>query len=139
LKLAKKGKAGKQTQLKMAIELEQKGYSKHGMTKDELLEEKRWINEQYSLDFMLEDRDIQEDKEVYEIIRSEVTKTKEQRIDDLSKLDGNLQLTCKTQNNFMSAVLQLLSYNEQFVEHFFKNSDTLKGKPFSAVLEYTFR
>ena len=77
-------------ELQKAIELENKGYSKPGMTQDELQEERRWINQQYSLDFMLDDEDIQDDQEIQEIILSEINKTKEQKIQDLSNLDGNM-------------------------------------------------
>ena len=78
LKRAGKGKKAKRNpELQEAIELERKGYSKPDMTQDELREEKRWIAQQYSLDFMIDDADIQEDHEIQEIIRSEITKTKE--------------------------------------------------------------
>jgi len=78
LTVAGKGKkARRNPELQEAIALESKGYSKPGMTEDEIREEKTWINQQYSLDFMLDDEDIQEDKEVYDIILSEITKTKE--------------------------------------------------------------
>ena len=62
LKRAGKGKKAKRNpELQEAIALESKGYSKPGMTEDEIREEKRWINQQYSLDFMLDDEDIQDD------------------------------------------------------------------------------
>jgi hypothetical protein len=34
------------------------------MTPTEIQEEKRWINQQYSLDFMLNDEDIQDEHEI---------------------------------------------------------------------------
>jgi len=59
LKRAGKGKKAKRNlELQEAIELERKGYSKPDMTQDELREEKRWIAQQYSLDFMIDDADI---------------------------------------------------------------------------------
>jgi len=57
--VAGKGKKAKRNpELQEAIQLETKGYSKPDMTEEEFREEKRWINQQYSLDFMLEDEDI---------------------------------------------------------------------------------
>jgi hypothetical protein len=50
------------------------------MTVGEIREEKRLFNQQCSLDFMLDDGDIQEDEEIHEIILNEVTKTKEQKV-----------------------------------------------------------
>ena len=139
LKRAGKGKKAKRNlELQEAIELERKGYSKPDMTQDELREEKRWIAQQYSLDFMIDDADIQEDHEIQEIIRSEITKTKEQKIQDLSNLDGNLELLCGTSNGFISAVFHLLSYNEEFAKFFIQNGDADKTKPFSNILAKTF-
>ena len=89
---------------------------------------------------MHNDQDIQDDREVYEIIHSEVTKTKEQQIVDLRKVNGVLRLNDKTKNGFIAAALSLLSYNEPFVEYFFKNKDNFdKKKPFSMILENVFR
>jgi hypothetical protein len=57
-------KSNKNPELWKAIQLEKKGYSKPDMTPSEIQEEKIWINQQYSLDFMLDDEDIQDDHEI---------------------------------------------------------------------------
>ena len=109
------------------------------MTEDEIKEEKRWIAEQYSLDFMIDDEDIQEDHEIRDIILKEITKTQEEKIKGLKTLDGNLHLVCTTENGFISAVLHLLSYSDDFAKYFIQNGDNDAKKPFSKILGDTFR
>jgi hypothetical protein len=54
---------------------------------------------------MMEDNELmQDDEEVKKIILREVTKTKEEYIDDLKKLDGNLVLKCDTVNGYMQPI-----------------------------------
>jgi hypothetical protein len=62
-------KVEKNPELAKAIEMEHKGYSKLDMTQNELQQERKMFKkEQYSLDFMLDDDDLQDDEEIREII-----------------------------------------------------------------------
>jgi hypothetical protein len=78
---------------------------------------------------------------VKKIILREVTKTKEQVIDDHRKLDGNLVLKCDTVNGYMQAVFQLLSHNKTFLRYFIRNAYETEGKktkPFCDVMNNVF-
>jgi hypothetical protein len=89
-------------ELKAALEKEINGYGKKDMTKEEIENEKKLLNKMHNLDFMMEDGELMQDDEVVKkIILREVTKTKEEIIDDHRKLDGNLVLKCDTVNGYM--------------------------------------
>lgn len=132
----------KNTELKEALEKEIKGYSKKEMTKEEIVKEKQVFDHMFNLDFMMQDGELmQADEVVKKIILREVTKTKEQVIDDHKKLDGNLVLKCDTVNGYMQAVFQLLSHNKTFVRYFLRNAYEKSGpkaKPFCGVLNDVF-
>ena len=64
--------------MKKAIEMEKKGYSKPDMTKEEIREERFYFDQQvYSLDFMVDDDEVQCEQEIKDVIIREVFKTKE--------------------------------------------------------------
>jgi hypothetical protein len=63
------------------------------------------LNKMHNLDFMMEDGELMQDDEVVKkIILREVTKTKDEVIDDHKNLDGNLALKCDTVNGYMQAI-----------------------------------
>jgi len=132
----------KNKELKEALEKELHGYSKKNMTKEELGIERHMMDQMHNLDFMMEDGELMQDDEVVKkIILKEVTKTKDQVIDDHRKLDGNLVLKCDTVNGYMQAVFQLLSHNKTFVRYFMRNAyqnKSMKIKPFCDVLNNVF-
>jgi hypothetical protein len=78
------------------------------MTKEEIEREKQVLQKMHNLDFMMDDDAdelmMQDDEVVKKIILREVTKTKEDVIDDHRKLDGNLVLKCGTVNGFMQPI-----------------------------------
>jgi hypothetical protein len=75
------------------------------MTKDEIEREKQMLHKMHNLDFMMEDDELMQDDEVIKkIILREMTKTKEEVIDDHRKLDGNLVLKCGTVNGYMQPI-----------------------------------
>lgn len=95
----------KNKELREALEKEINGYGKKDMTKLEIHREKVMFDKMHNLDFMMEDGELMQDDDVVKkIILREVTKTKEQVIDDHRKLDGNLILKCDTVNGYMQAV-----------------------------------
>lgn len=132
----------KNKELKDALEKEILGYSKKNMTKEEIMLEQIMFDKMHNLDFMMEDGELMQDDEVVKkIILKEVTKTKDQVIDDHRKLDGNLVLKCDTVNGYMQAVFQLLSHNKTFVRYFMRNAyqnSSMKIKPFCDVLNNVF-
>jgi hypothetical protein len=78
------------------------------MTKEEIEREKQVLQKMHNLDFMMDDDAdelmMQDDEVVKKIILREVTKTKEDVIDDHRKLDGNLVLKCGTVNGYMQPI-----------------------------------
>ena len=88
---------------------------------------------------MMDDEDDQEDHEIRDIILTEITKTQEEKINDLPTLDGNLRLVCKTKNGYIAAALHLLSYCDVFAKYFIQNVDANKEEPFSRILGETFQ
>jgi hypothetical protein len=78
------------------------------MTKEEIEREKQVLQKMHNLDFMMDDDAdelmMQDDEVVKKIILREVTKTKEDVIDDHRKLDGDLVLKCGTVNGFMQPI-----------------------------------
>ena len=95
------------------------GYGKPNMTEDEVKQERRMFEKEiYSLDFMLDDADLQEEQEVIDIILRELKKDKEQKVQDHIELEGNLRLYCKNKNGYMQAAFHLLSRSNVFVRYF---------------------
>lgn len=96
-KLAKKNPL-----LAQALQMEIQGYRKPGMTKDEIIQEKKTFEKhQYSLDFMLDDCELQGDEEIQEIIYKELEKLTKEKTETDEKVEKQdiqckLRLKCQT-------------------------------------------
>lgn len=95
----------KDRELLIAIQREKGGYSKPGMYDEEIEEERLLIEEHlYSLDFMLEGQEMQEEDELQDFIMRQVTKDTQQKLEDHAKYDGNLTLREQSPNGYVQAV-----------------------------------
>lgn len=117
-------------ELKDALDKELKGYEKPGMTAREIAAERaKFDQEIYSLNFMEEDADLQDEFEIQDIIINEVTKTHQKKLIDHSQYDGNLNMDDDSRNGYIQAVLQLLRHSDPFVIYFMKQLYNFKAMP----------
>lgn len=128
-----------------AVELEMKGYGKPNMTQKEITDEQIMFDQQvYSLDFILDDMEMQEEQEIHDIILREINKGKEDKVNDHIELEGNLRLRCASENGYMLAAFHLLSRSKGFVRYFLSSKyeeaegNVAKTKHFSILLDNLF-